>query len=183
MRGAVVAAVAVVALLIGAGAGLEYGYMTTSGEASGLSKTVSSQRQQISSLGSMVPDSEIAGVQYAMTLYSRVNGSLDASAYYTIWDIGLPYHAGHNVTLYVDASQLINNTGLMNITNNGIRTGGFSISSISPSLPQTADSGVTYGNRTILTVVLDTPSTPFTIFLQMYLQAYAIPSRGLPAPP
>ncbi len=184
MRGAVVVAAVAVALLIGAGAGFEYGYAALGAKVSGLSQTVSSQGLQISALSSMVPDSEIFGVYYAMTLYSHVNGSLDARGYYTIWDIGLLYHSGHNTTLYIDAGQLFNYTGLMNITYIGTRGGGFSISSISPGLPLTVSSGVTYGgDRSVLTLILDTPTSPYRGFLQMYIQAYAVPSHGLPVSP
>lgn len=181
MRGAVVAAVAVIAILVGAGVGFGYEYSTLSGQISGLNQsvshlneTVSSQAQQISSQSSEVPDSEIFGVQYAMTLYSDVNGTLGATAFYTIWDIGLLYHSGHNTTLYVDASQLFNFTGMMNVTYIGTRTGGFGVSSISPSLPQTVDSGLTYGNRSVITLILSTPASPYRGFLQMYVQAYLI---------
>ena len=184
MKGAAVAALVTVAILVGAGLGFAFGYMTLNGKVADLNQMVSSQEQQVSSLSSSVPDSEIFGVQYAMTLYSHVNGSLDTSAYYTIWDIGLPYHSGRDATLYVDVSQLFSYTGVMNITYIGTRTDGFIVSSISPNLPQVAGSGGALGsNRTILTVVLNTPGQPYHGFLQVYLQAYAVPFHGLPVPP
>lgn len=129
---------AVVALLIGAGPGFEYEYATAGGKVPDLNQAVSSQRQQISSLNSMVPDSEIFGVQSALTLYSRVNGSIDTGAYHTIWDIGLPYHAGCNITLYVDASQLFNYTGLMNIAyiGQGPRGSAYPVSPLACRRPQ-----------------------------------------------
>lgn len=174
MRRAVLAAVAIVAILVGAGAGFEYEYATLNGRISDLSQTVSSQAQQISSLSSEVPDNEIFGVVYVMTLWSHGGAGLSASAFSTVWDIGLRYHTGQQVTLYVDASQLFNYTGLMNITYVGTRTGGFSVSSISPGLPVVVDSGVTnLADRSVLTMVLNTPSNWHNGFLEVYIQAYS----------
>lgn len=142
-------------------------------QVSSLNETIASQERQISSLTSEVPNSQIFGVAYTMTLWSRVDTGLSARAFSTIWDLGLRYHTGQQVTLYIDASQLFNFTGLMNIT--AIRPqGGFSVSSISPSLPITVNSGgiANLTNRSILTVVLNTDPNWYNGFLQVYIQAW-----------
>jgi len=179
MKNAAVVSVVVVAILVGAAGGFEYEYLNLSSKVSGLNQTVSdlnqtvsSQLQQISSLGSEVPDNEIFGVAYTMTLWSHVNTGLSARSFYTIWDLGIPYHTGENVTIYIDVSQLFNYTGLMNITNIRV-TEGFNVLSISPSLPVVVNSGVTsVVNRSVLDVVLSTPSNWYRGFLQVYIQAY-----------
>jgi hypothetical protein len=189
MRGAVVAAVAVIAILVGVGAGFEYEYATLSGQISELNQTVSqlngtvsSQSQQISSLSSQVPDSEISLVTYAVTLYSHANGSLYARGYYVDRALGLGYHAGSQVTLYIETDNLINFTGLMNITYIGSRTDGLTVSSISPALPVTVHSGGPYGQfRNIITVVLSTSQSPVGgLALQMYIQAYVVSDPNPP---
>ena len=110
-----------------------------------------------------------------MTLYSHVNRSLNTSVHDATWGLGLPYRSGQQTTLYINAEQLFNFTGLTNTTYIGTRTGGHAVSSISSSLPQTAHCGVTYGgSRSVLTVVLDTPSESFRGSLQAYIQAYSM---------
>jgi hypothetical protein len=166
-------ALVVVVVIVGAGFGYEY--VTLSSKVSDLNQTVSSQGKQISSLNSMVPDSEIFAVHYTLTLFFHTGVGLNATVFHVDQGLGLLYHSGQQATLLIEADQLVDFTGSMNFTN--IRTDqsqGFGVSSISPSLPLTVHSGGVYGeSRILLTVVLNTPSTTYRGDLWVYIQAYS----------
>jgi len=72
--------------------------------------------------------------------------------------LGIPYHSGHEVALYMGGDTLgALFNGSVTYTRIDLNTSGFSVASISPQLPQT----VTGKSAMQLTIMVNTPGTPY----------------------
>lgn len=176
--------IALIVVVVIIGAGLGYEYATSSSTISHLNQSVSSQQQQltsqqeqltsqqqqltsqqnlISTLNSKVPDSTIMTVHYNLVLAYQGTNYPESEQL----SLGLPYHSGDHVTIYLGGNQITNLTGSITYTSIKVDTGGFNVSSLSPALPQTIYNGSTL----LLKITLNTPASPYSGDLQVTVDA------------
>lgn len=134
---------------------------------SSLESSITQVQEQESSLSLQVPDSTIMTVHYNVQMTAKVMGTTITVPVSVQQTIGLPYHSGQPIQLYLGGNQLGNVTGSLSMTTITSTTPGFTVTSVSPSLPQ----AWTAASAPMLTITLSSAPGPFHGDVDLTVQA------------
>jgi len=131
------------------------------------SSSVAQLQQQASSMSLQVPDSKIMTIHYTLTIFVNIGTVSSTSVAVSLQQtVGLPYHSGQPIQLYLGGNSLGMFNGSMTFTSITSTSPDFNVVSVSPKLPQT----FTAGTAPLLTVTVSTPPSSFNGDLDLTVQ-------------
>jgi len=137
---------------------------------SSLNGQLSSLQVSVSSLNQLVPDSTLMTVHYVLNISATLFGNTVSITNRVNSTIGLPYRAGHNLTLYLGGNSVTSVSAHLNgsilYTKIVANTSGFTIERVNPSLPL----NFSLSAAPLITLTLSTPQTPYSGDVQIVVQ-------------